>query len=152
LTVSRPAPTSRGSRGACTKLLSVRSRMPRFTSSAVGRSFTGQQGNGGKRPKLAGVKVPAHHDREKASIIGYAGRHDGRNTTKHGPAYRLSQGTAGAAFPHYIFLLRRKSALMFLGLAVFLFLRADPENWPLGPNASGQAFVRGCVQHRARCC
>lgn len=40
--------------------------------------------------------------------------------------------------------------LMFLGLAVFLFLRADPENWPLGPNGFWESFaVSDVLQHRA---
>jgi putative copper resistance protein D len=40
--------------------------------------------------------------------------------------------------------------LMFLGLAVFLFLRADPENWPLGPNGFWESFGSADVlQHRA---
>ncbi|MGB2629559.1 MAG: CopD family protein [Candidatus Acidiferrum sp.] len=39
--------------------------------------------------------------------------------------------------------------LMFLGLAVFLFLRADPENWPLGPNGFWESFgVIDVLQHR----
>jgi putative copper resistance protein D len=39
--------------------------------------------------------------------------------------------------------------LAFLGLAVFLFLRADPENWPLGPRSFWQSFaVAEVLQHR----
>jgi putative copper resistance protein D len=39
--------------------------------------------------------------------------------------------------------------LCFLGLAVFLFLRADPENWPLGPRSFWQSFaVSDVLQHR----
>jgi putative copper resistance protein D len=39
--------------------------------------------------------------------------------------------------------------LLFLGLAVFLFLRADPENWPLGPNGFWESFlVAEVLQHR----
>jgi putative copper resistance protein D len=39
--------------------------------------------------------------------------------------------------------------LMFLGLAVFLFLRADPENWPLGPIGFWESFADPEVlQHR----
>jgi copper resistance protein D len=39
--------------------------------------------------------------------------------------------------------------LAFLGLAVFLFLRADPENWPLGPRNFWQGFaVTDVLQHR----
>jgi putative copper resistance protein D len=39
--------------------------------------------------------------------------------------------------------------LAFLGLAIFLFLRADPENWPLGPNGFWASFGEAEVsQHR----
>jgi copper resistance protein D len=39
--------------------------------------------------------------------------------------------------------------LSFLLLAVFLFLRADPENWPLGPNGFWASFaVADVLQHR----
>ena len=39
--------------------------------------------------------------------------------------------------------------LLFLGLALFLFLRADPENWPLGPNSFWKSFgVADVLQHR----
>jgi len=40
--------------------------------------------------------------------------------------------------------------LAFLLLAVFLFFRADPENWPLGPNGFWASFQQTDVlQHRA---
>jgi putative copper resistance protein D len=39
--------------------------------------------------------------------------------------------------------------LTFIGLAVFLFLRSDPENWPLGPNGFWESFaVTDVLQHR----
>jgi copper resistance protein D len=39
--------------------------------------------------------------------------------------------------------------LMFLGLAIFLFLRSDPENWPLGPNGFWESFsAPDVLQHR----
>jgi copper resistance protein D len=39
--------------------------------------------------------------------------------------------------------------LVFVGLAVFLLLRADPENWPLGPNGFFESFSAADVtQHR----
>ena len=39
--------------------------------------------------------------------------------------------------------------LAFLGLAAFIFLRADPENWPLGPRSFWQSFaVAEVLQHR----
>jgi putative copper resistance protein D len=39
--------------------------------------------------------------------------------------------------------------LIFLGLAAFLFLRADAENWPLGPRGFWESFqVAEVAQHR----
>lgn len=39
--------------------------------------------------------------------------------------------------------------LAFCGLALFLFVRADPENWPLGPNGFWESFTSADVlQHR----
>lgn len=39
--------------------------------------------------------------------------------------------------------------LLFLGLAIFIFLRADPENWPLGPNGFWESCAEPEVlQHR----
>ncbi|HEY7305262.1 MAG TPA: CopD family protein [Bryobacteraceae bacterium] len=39
--------------------------------------------------------------------------------------------------------------LAFIGLAVFLLLRADPENWPLGPSGFWESFTSSDVaQHR----
>jgi putative copper resistance protein D len=40
--------------------------------------------------------------------------------------------------------------LVFLGLAVFLLLRSDPESWPLGANGFWESFADSEVlQHRA---
>ena len=45
--------------------------------------------------------------------------------------------------------LARHWPLVFLGLAVFLFLRADAENWPLGPRGFWESFqVAEVAQHR----
>jgi copper resistance protein D len=39
--------------------------------------------------------------------------------------------------------------IAFVGLAVFLLLRADPENWPLGPSGFWESFTAADVfQHR----
>ena len=44
----------------------------------------------------------------------------------------------------------RNWPLLFLALAGFIFLRSDPENWPLGPNGFWASFVFSDVlQHRA---
>jgi copper resistance protein D len=40
--------------------------------------------------------------------------------------------------------------LIFLALGIFIFIRADPENWPLGPNGFWESFDEiEVVQHRA---
>jgi putative copper resistance protein D len=40
--------------------------------------------------------------------------------------------------------------LVFLALAAFMFLRSDPENWPIGPNGFWESFaVPDVLQHRA---
>ncbi len=40
--------------------------------------------------------------------------------------------------------------LLFVGLAVFVFVRADPEGWPLGPDSFGESIQDGGVlQHKA---
>jgi len=45
--------------------------------------------------------------------------------------------------------LARHWPLAFIGLAVFLLIRADPENWPLGPNGFWESFSSADVlQHR----
>jgi len=45
--------------------------------------------------------------------------------------------------------LARHWPLVFIGLGVFLFLRADPENWPLGPHGFWESMVVAEVlQHR----
>jgi putative copper resistance protein D len=50
---------------------------------------------------------------------------------------------------HRYFRWTRIWPLMFLGLAVFLLLRADPENWPLGPYGFWASFSSPDVlQHR----
>jgi putative copper resistance protein D len=55
-----------------------------------------------------------------------------------------------AVFARYRrFALARHWPLAFIGLAVFLLLRADPENWPLGPNGFWESFTSADVtQHR----
>jgi len=40
--------------------------------------------------------------------------------------------------------------LLFIGLAAFIFLRADPEGWPLGPDSLWESIQDGGVlQHKA---
>lgn len=47
------------------------------------------------------------------------------------------------------FSISRHWPLLFLLMAVFIFLRADPENWPLGPNTFWESFDQvDVLQHR----
>lgn len=47
------------------------------------------------------------------------------------------------------FKLARHWPLLFIGLAVFILLRADPENWPLGPRPFWASFsAPDVLQHR----
>ena len=48
------------------------------------------------------------------------------------------------------FPISRHWPLMFLALALFIFVRADPENWPLGRNGFWESFDQiEVLQHRA---
>jgi putative copper resistance protein D len=45
--------------------------------------------------------------------------------------------------------LSRHWPLLFIALAIFILVRADPENWPLGPNPFWESFLEPDVfQHR----
>lgn len=47
---------------------------------------------------------------------------------------------AGALPPGRLRRIAANWPLLFLGLAVFILLRADPENWPLGPRSFWESF------------
>ncbi|HUL35493.1 MAG TPA: CopD family protein [Candidatus Eisenbacteria bacterium] len=62
----------------------------------------------------------------------------------------LLMGVLALLSRHRYFTWAKIWPLMFLGMAAFLFLRADPENWPLGPNGFWESFGEADVlQHRA---
>ena len=61
----------------------------------------------------------------------------------------LAAGLLALAAPFRRLRFARHWPLVFLALAVFLFFRADPENWPLGPRSFWQSFtVAEVLQHR----
>jgi putative copper resistance protein D len=61
----------------------------------------------------------------------------------------LAAGLLAVAAPFPRLRFARHWPLIFLALAVFLFFRADPENWPLGPRSFWQSFtVAEVLQHR----
>jgi putative copper resistance protein D len=126
-------------------------RMPRFTSPPLGDlSPAGKEMV--RKAKLAGVKVPA------AFMPGESFSHPDTPGDIAWSEYNHSWAGLIVFFMGLLALLAHNRyfswakiwPLMFLGLAVFLFLRADPENWPLGPNGFWASFREADVlQHRA---
>jgi len=126
-------------------------RMPQFTSPPLGDlSPAGKEME--RKAKLAGVKVPA------AFMPGESFSHPDTPGDIAWSEYNHSWAGLIVFFMGILALLSRNKyfswakiwPLMFLGLAVFLFLRADPENWPLGPNGFWASFREADVlQHRA---
>ena len=126
-------------------------RMPRFTSPPLGDlSPAGKEME--RKAKLAGVKVPA------AFMPGESFSHPDTPGDIAWSEYNHSWAGLIVLFMGLLALLSRNKyfswakiwPLMFLALAVFLFLRADPENWPLGPNGFWASFREADVlQHRA---
>ncbi|HEV8076119.1 MAG TPA: CopD family protein [Candidatus Acidoferrum sp.] len=126
-------------------------RMPRLTSPPLGDlSPAGKEME--RKAKLAGVKVPA------AFMPGESFSHPDTPGDIAWSEYNHAWAGLIVFFMGLLALLSRNKyfswakiwPLMFLGLAVFLFLRADPENWPLGPNGFWASFREADVlQHRA---
>ena len=126
-------------------------RMPRLTSPPLGDlSPAGKEME--RKAKLAGVKVPA------AFMPGESFSHPDTPGDIAWSEYNHSWAGLIVFFMGLLALLSHNRyfswakiwPLMFLGLAVFLFLRADPENWPLGPNGFWASFTEADVlQHRA---
>jgi putative copper resistance protein D len=126
-------------------------RIPQFTSPPLGDlSPAGKEMV--RKAKLAGVKVPA------AFMPGESFSHPDTPGDIAWSEYNHAWAGLIVFFMGVLALLSRNKyfawakvwPLMFLGLAVFLFLRADPENWPLGPNGFWASFREADVlQHRA---
>jgi putative copper resistance protein D len=126
-------------------------RTPRLTSPPLGDlSPAGKELV--RQAKLAGVKVPA------AFMPGEAYSHPATPGDIAWSEYNHAWAGLIVFFMGLLALVSRNRyfswakiwPLMFLGLAVFLFLRSDPENWPLGPNGFWASFREPDVlQHRA---
>ncbi len=126
-------------------------RMPRLSSPPLGDlSPAGKEMV--RQAKLAGVKVPA------AFMPGESFAHPDTPGDIAWSEYNhawaglivLLMGILALLSRNRYFSWAKIWPLMFLGLAVFLFLRADPENWPLGPNGFWESFREADVlQHRA---
>jgi putative copper resistance protein D len=126
-------------------------RMPRLTSPPLGDlSPAGKEVV--RKAELAGVKVPA------AFMPGERFSHPATPGDIAWSEYNHAwaglivflMGLLALLSHNKYFSWAKIWPLMFLGLAVFLFLRADPENWPLGPNGFWESFGQADVlQHRA---
>lgn len=126
-------------------------RIPRWSSPPLGDlSPAGKEME--RKAKLAGVKVPA------AFMPGESFSHPDTPGDIAWSEYNHAWAGLIVFFMGLLALLSHNKyftwakiwPLMFLGLAVFLFLRADPENWPLGPNGFWASFREADVlQHRA---
>jgi putative copper resistance protein D len=126
-------------------------RIPQFTSPPLGDlSPAGKEME--RKAKLAGVKVPA------AFMPGESFSHPDTPGDIAWSEYNhawaglivFCMGLLALLSRNKYFAWAKIWPLMFLVLAVFLFLRADPENWPLGPNGFWASFREADVlQHRA---
>jgi len=126
-------------------------RMPRFTSPDI-KEVSESTNEIMKRAAAAGKPLPA------AFVPGQSGI--GINTPADIAWSEYNHNVAGFVvflMGMLAFLSRSKYfswakiwPLAFLLLAVFLFFRADPENWPMGPNGFWESFaVTDVLQHRA---
>jgi len=126
-------------------------RMPRFNSPDV-KEISESTNEIMKRAAAAGKPLPA------AFVPGQSGI--GTNTPADIAWSEYNHNCAGfVVFLMGMLALLSRSKyfswakiwpLAFLLLAVFLFFRADPENWPMGPNGFWESFaVTDVLQHRA---
>jgi putative copper resistance protein D len=126
-------------------------RMPRFTSPNV-KEISESTNEIMKKAEAAGKPLPA------AFVPGQSGI--GVNTPADIAWSEYNHNCAGfVVFVMGLLALMSRSKyfpwakiwpLAFLLLAVFLFFRADPENWPMGPNGFWESFaVTDVLQHRA---
>lgn len=135
-------------------------RADRATSSEIVTRMT---------PEIPSLKTPPLNTLTPPSIVDFS---DNDRPTSFAPGSSYSPPTAGdIAWSEYnhnwagvlvivmgvLAVLARSGRapwarhwpLAFIGLAVFLLLRADPENWPLGPNGFFESFAAADVtQHR----
>ena len=96
-----------------------------------------------KRARAAGLPLPPAHGNTDGDIAWSEYNHHWAGI------FVLLLGLLAAAQKLY-FPRARYWPLLLAGLAVFIFLRADPEGWPLGPDSFWEAVQNGEVlQHKA---
>jgi putative copper resistance protein D len=116
---------------------------PRLSSSRLAE-ISGSSLQATKRARQLGLPPPPAHENTSADIAWSEYNHHwaGIFVLLLGVLAALAQRrNPGSA---------RYWPLLLVGLAVFVFLRADPEGWPLGPDRFTEAIQNGEVlQHKA---
>jgi copper resistance protein D len=125
-------------------------RMPRFSSPDI-TQIAGSSNEIRRRAAAEGRKLPS------AFVPGTAGLGVDRPADIAWSEYNhnwagiivLATGLLALLSRSKYFGWAKMWPLTFISLAVFLFLRSDPENWPLGPNGFWESFaVTDVLQHR----
>ena len=118
---------------------------PRLSSSGLAE-ISGSSLQAIKRARRLGLPPPPAHDNTAADIAWSEYNHHwaGIFVLLLGVLAALAQRRYPKGAP------ARYWPLLLVGLAVFIFLRADPEGWPLGPDNFTEAIQNGEVlQHKA---
>src|SRR6516164_5297739 len=116
---------------------------PRLSSSRLDE-ISGSSLQATKRARQLGLPPPPAHDNTSADIAWSEYNHHwaGIFVLLLGVLAALAQRRAPRSARYW--------PLLLVGLAVFVFLRADPEGWPLGPDSFWEAIQNGEVlQHKA---
>ena len=116
---------------------------PRLSSSRLAE-ISGSSLQAGKRAQRLGLPPPPAHDNTQGDIAWSEYNHHWAGI------FVLLLGVLAALAQRRNPRSTRYWPLLLVGLAVFIFLRADPEGWPLGPDKLTEAIQNGEVlQHKA---
>jgi len=126
-------------------------RMPRLSSPDLGQLAESPQ-QLRRRAKAEGRKLPSAFVPGADPLIANTPADIAWSEYNHNWAgiFVLLTGVLALLSRSKHFAWARMWPLIYLGLAVFLFFRSDPANWPLGPNGFWESFrFSDVLQHRA---
>jgi putative copper resistance protein D len=116
---------------------------PRLSSSSLSE-ISGSSLQASKRAQRLGLPPPPAHENTSGDIAWSEYNHHWAGI------FVLLLGVLAALAQRRNPRSARYWPLLLVGLAVFIFLRADPEGWPLGPDRFTEAIQNGeVVQHKA---
>jgi putative copper resistance protein D len=116
---------------------------PRLSSSSLDE-ISASSLQASKRARSLGLPPPPAHENTKGDIAWSEYNHHWAGI------FVLLLGVLAALAQRRSPRSARYWPLLLVGLAVFVFLRADPEGWPLGPDKFTEAIQNGEVlQHKA---